>query len=84
MPCKDTRGEIGEHCSGRHDVELHQQTGFVPPALVSLLEDSNIIKAGVGIYEDVRRLKRDFGICVKVREDVQERLGYYLELNIIC
>jgi len=41
--------------------------GLVPQKLRDLLEDPSVIKAGVGIQEDVRRLKRDLGIQVKVR-----------------
>ena len=40
--------------------------GMVPLKLRELLEDPRVIKAGVGIQEDVRRLNRDFGINVKV------------------
>ena len=41
---------------------------LVPQELRALLEDPCVIKAGVGIQEDVKRLRRDFGINVQVRQ----------------
>lgn len=45
--------------------------GLVPHELRDLLEDPSVIKAGVGIIEDVRRLKRDLDISVKVKSPFQ-------------
>ena len=39
----------------------------VTKGLRCLLEDAAVIKAGVGIIEDVKRIQRDFGVGVRVR-----------------
>lgn len=45
------------------------QDGYflIPQEFRALLEDPCVIKAGVGIQEDVKRLRRDFGINTQVR-----------------
>ncbi len=49
--------------------------GCVPCTLVALLEDPAVIKVGVGIQEDVRRLARDYGVHIKVRAGMHGLLG---------
>ncbi|GAX75718.1 hypothetical protein CEUSTIGMA_g3161.t1 [Chlamydomonas eustigma] len=73
--CTDNHGSQGEGVRHENDSKQQQQQGgFIPPALISILEDPTIIKAGVGIYEDVRRLRRDFGISVKGALDLRTPL----------
>ncbi|KAG2490455.1 hypothetical protein HYH03_011091 [Edaphochlamys debaryana] len=43
----------------------------LPDCVVALLQDPRVIKAGVGIQEDVRRLERDFGVQVRGAVDVR-------------
>ncbi|GLC42735.1 hypothetical protein PLESTB_001132900 [Pleodorina starrii] len=45
--------------------------GLLPAEVVRLLTDPRVIKAGVGIQEDVRRLERDFGVKVRGAVDVR-------------
>lgn len=51
-----------------HTTPVHLCVGSspIPEVLRRVLEDSSIIKAGVGIQEDVRRLRQDYGVEVKV------------------
>lgn len=51
-----------------HTTPVHPCVGSspIPEVLRRVLEDSSIIKAGVGIQEDVRRLRQDYGVEVKV------------------
>ncbi|EFJ48844.1 hypothetical protein VOLCADRAFT_104579 [Volvox carteri f. nagariensis] len=57
----------GEECS--EQARLH--AGWLPGEVVRLLSDPRVIKAGVGIQEDVRRLERDFGVQVRGAVDVR-------------
>ncbi|PNH10564.1 Exonuclease 3'-5' domain-containing protein 2 [Tetrabaena socialis] len=43
----------------------------LPDAVVQLLCDPGVVKSGVGIQEDVKRLERDFGIKVRGAVDVR-------------
>ncbi|GFR45631.1 hypothetical protein Agub_g7039 [Astrephomene gubernaculifera] len=45
--------------------------GTLPAEVVRLMSDPRVIKAGVGIQEDVRRLERDFGVQVRGAVDIR-------------
>lgn len=47
-------------------VQMEHLQGAVPLSLIQLLEDPSVLKVGLGIAEDVRRLQLGFGIVVKV------------------
>jgi hypothetical protein len=42
----------------------------LPPSLAALLSDAHVIKAGVGVHDDVKRLARDWGCASKVRVSI--------------
>jgi hypothetical protein len=48
--------------------------GHLPPALRAILQDPKILKMGVGIREDVRRLEEDYQVAVKVRLTSRDQL----------
>ncbi|GIL68259.1 hypothetical protein Vafri_21510 [Volvox africanus] len=58
----------GKQLEERPDAE---HRGWLPREVVRLLSDPRIIKAGVGIQEDVRRLEHDFGVQVRGAVDVR-------------
>ena len=41
---------------------FHVSRCGVPPALRALLEDQHVIKTGVGIGNDAKKLRKDFGV----------------------
>ncbi|XP_061843612.2 exonuclease 3'-5' domain-containing protein 2 [Nerophis lumbriciformis] len=42
-----------------------------PPGLVELLRDPHVLKAGVGCYEDGKRLTRDYGLSLNCSVDLR-------------
>ncbi|GIL71233.1 hypothetical protein Vretimale_2894 [Volvox reticuliferus] len=58
---------------GEQPVELPaaEHRGWLPREVVRLLSDPRVIKAGLGIQEDVRRLECDFGVQVHGAVDVR-------------
>ena len=43
-----------------------QMEGRLPKALITILEDESVIKTGVGVYEDARKLESNSQFSVKV------------------
>ncbi|MEW5308485.1 MAG: hypothetical protein WDW38_000441 [Sanguina aurantia] len=56
-------------------VQLGRLQGGVPPSLLRLLADPQVIKAGLGIAEDMRRLQVGFGIAVQGAVDLRDVAG---------
>ena len=54
-------------------IQLHRMAS-VPPALRSLLENRNVLKAGVGCGEDANRLHRACGVTVRGLVDLSALL----------
>jgi hypothetical protein len=55
-------------------VRLQHLKGAVPPALYRIMADESITKLGEGIHEDMRRLKRDYGLTVEKAVDMRDVL----------
>ena len=47
-------------CRHIHTPKLNQSTKSLPASLLKLIEAKDIIKAGVGVYEDLQRISKDF------------------------
>lgn len=45
-------------------VQLHRHKGKVPNALSSLIRSKDIVKAGVGVLDDLKRIEEDHGLDV--------------------
>lgn len=45
-------------------VQLHRHKGMVPKALSSLINSKHIVKAGVGVLDDLKRIEEDHGLDV--------------------
>lgn len=66
-PCRVSVVQLAGPCCATLLRPLHTRgSPALPPALVSLLQDPRVVKAGVGIAEDVRRLAADYGVAVRV------------------
>ncbi|KAJ0034602.1 hypothetical protein Pint_25510 [Pistacia integerrima] len=57
-------GDTG-HCYVMHIIH-----SGIPPSLKFLLEDSSLLKVGVGIVNDAAKVFKDYNVCVKGVEDL--------------
>ncbi|XP_077990720.1 exonuclease 3'-5' domain-containing protein 2-like [Glandiceps talaboti] len=46
-------------------IRLHQANGSIPQLLQEILQNKSILKVGVGVIEDCRKLHRDYDLTVK-------------------
>lgn len=60
-------------------IQMERLQGAVPRSLIQLLEDPSVLKAGLGISEDVRRLQLGFGIVVQVCDGEMTCVGIGLQ-----
>lgn len=63
-PDVDATADTG-FATGAGGAHIPPQPPLLPAGLVALLQDPRVVKAGVGIQEDVRRMERDFGVRVR-------------------
>ncbi|KAJ0092066.1 hypothetical protein Patl1_26076 [Pistacia atlantica] len=65
-------GDTG-HCYVMHIIH-----SGIPPSLKFLLEDSSLLKVGVGIVNDAAKVSKDYNVCVKGVEDLRCRANQKL------